>query len=318
MHSPLRSALDVVERELLSVERKLPGTSGEQGTDQQLRSRDQMPNFSALIVPPAILDGVALPPDRVSTISSVTDRFASKDACLDELKSNLHFFPDFLEALAAAVIESMSAVIDFENSRPVDIESIRTACWLVETAVDASKTWEVEERTYLESWLTIHRRILGGIESGNLGSKELPSSATMFGIINRMESELQSIFSTPVLKEVESIRQELSDASQIDSSKELGYQTTVSTVAERLNDSDRDVLQAVRELTSSDVKSITKALVAERSGVSGTTTRDTLAILVRFGLMDHGGSRVGYSLSRFGEHIATAIAIDAATSVVSD
>lgn len=89
-----------------------------------------------------------------------------------------------------------------------------------------------------------------------------------------------------------------------------------------LNESDSNILDSVAELQREGVRPINQNDVTTRSGVSATTTRDTLSAMVRFGVLNHGGRAEGYSLNEWVKpylsSVATGVGSKVGTEVVKD
>jgi hypothetical protein len=86
-----------------------------------------------------------------------------------------------------------------------------------------------------------------------------------------------------------------------------------STIIERANDSDRDILQALVELEREGRVPATSADIAKAAGRSEQKTKEATGALYRFGLLDRGPNGTGYRLSDVGTRVATQVGTSVGT-----
>ncbi|QDV77052.1 hypothetical protein [Botrimarina mediterranea] len=86
-----------------------------------------------------------------------------------------------------------------------------------------------------------------------------------------------------------------------------------STIIERANDSDRDILQALVELEREGRVPATSAEIAKAAGRSEQKTKEATGSLYRFGLLDRGPNGTGYRLSEVGTRVATEVGTSVGT-----
>lgn len=92
----------------------------------------------------------------------------------------------------------------------------------------------------------------------------------------------------------------------------------VATIAGRLNDADREVIQALVELDRNNDCPATGATIAKRSGRAPQETKETIGAMFRYGLLDKGPKGHGFMLSASGIEVATLVSTEVATRVGTD
>ena len=78
-------------------------------------------------------------------------------------------------------------------------------------------------------------------------------------------------------------------------------------VASRVNELERDILQAIHELNAAQSAFPTNAEIAKQAGVSAQQAKESTGALHRHGVLDRGPTGRGYAFSEFGREVATKV-----------
>lgn len=99
---------------------------------------------------------------------------------------------------------------------------------------------------------------------------------------------------------------EIAEASHIPH-QQNGLEDLTAKIAGRLNEHDRETLQALVELNTSGEVPATVAIIARRSGRPEQATKQLTGAMHRFGILDRGANGAGYCLSKLGARVAAKV-----------